>query len=725
LWPPSWWTKSGSGAFPDNLSFSWFLFTNASPSTTIVPGSFNAGVIHLRDDFRRSVRLRSLRKTLAAELLKLAVGIEAASGKIRTYAISFMPPSLPHRTFAVAPAIRANWRRYASALAFVALAILLRSWLTPLMAQQSFVVFLVAVLASAWFGGVGPALVSLVLLHFVHGYWFDYPRGFFEPNLASIVTTTAYYLVGILVGALSQARSSAQRRAREQQQEAVSQREHLRTTLSCMADGVFVTDVHGQLTLMNPAAEALTGWRLAEAVGRPWWEVFVIRREDAQEGVESPIDRVLQQRHAVHETMPVSLTSRTGQCVPIAFSAAPVQDPDGRIKGAVLVFRDESERRRTELALRNADRRKDEFLATLAHELRNPLAPIAMGLDLLEMSINDQKAIRDVCTMMQRQTRHMVRLVDDLLDVSRITRGKLELRRTEVDLGEILRNAVEASRPLVEEAQHHLILRLPDKQIRLYADANRLTQVIVNLLNNAAKFTPRQGRIELAATGATTEVALTVSDSGIGIPADKLDRVFEMFAQINESGEYGHTGLGIGLTLVKRLVEMHGGSIEVHSAGRNLGTTFQVRLPVLPQALPTTNGTSDTRHDGVPPPKRRVLVVDDNADALESLSRLVYFMGNEVRRARDGCEAIDVAREFQPDIVLMDLGMPNMNGYDAARRLRQEPWGRDVSIIATTGWGQEEDRRRTAEAGFDRHLVKPIELAALREVLGGASSPGA
>jgi CheY-like chemotaxis protein len=285
-------------------------------------------------------------------------------------------------------------------------------------------------------------------------------------------------------------------------------------------------------------------------------------------------------------------------------------------------------------------------------------------------------------------------------------------------LGDIVRNAVEAARPLIEEAQHELNVRLPDKHLLVYADANRLTQVLTNLLNNAAKYTPRQGRIELTVEGTTTEAIVTVSDSGIGIPADKLDRVFEMFAQINNGSEYGHTGLGIGLTLVKRLVEMHGGSVEVQSGGRNLGTTFQVRLPVLPVASSPTDGARSIGRASPSAAKRRVLVVDDNADALESLSRLVNLMGNDVRQAHDGLEAIDVARSFRPDIVLMDLGMPNLNGYEAARRMRQEPWARDVSLVATTGWGQEEDRRRTAEAGFDRHLVKPIEITSLREVLG-------
>jgi CheY-like chemotaxis protein len=236
-------------------------------------------------------------------------------------------------------------------------------------------------------------------------------------------------------------------------------------------------------------------------------------------------------------------------------------------------------------------------------------------------------------------------------------------------------------------------------------------------LNNSAKYTPREGQIELKAEFTGIDAIVTVADTGIGIPEDKLDAVFEMFTQINDTNETGHTGLGIGLTLVKRLVELHGGKVEVHSRGRNLGTTVRVCLPALPQPAligtgPLANGPSQPTLS-----RRKVLVVDDNADALESLSRLVTVLGNDVCKARDGQEALDAAQEFQPDIVLMDLGMPNMNGYEAARRIRQQPGGRKLLLVATTGWGQEEDRRRTTEAGFDRHLVKPIEAAALRELL--------
>jgi PAS domain S-box-containing protein len=607
--------------------------------------------------------------------------------------------------------------RYGIALILVAVAVLLRAGLDPVMGHPSVAVFMVAILLGAWTGGVGPALVCLVLLHFVHGYWFQTPRGLWEPNTGSIVSTIGWYVVGITVGILSQMRAAAQRRAHGQQLEAISQREQLRATLSCIANGVLVTDVHGRLTLMNPAAEALTGWNLRDAIGRQWHEVLAIRRENSQVEVESLMDLVLHQGRVKHETMPLALIARTGHTTPITYSAARVESLDGQLTGVVLVFRDESERQRTELALKNADRRKDEFLATLAHELRNPLAPICMGFDLLRLSADDPKAAKEVCAMMERQAKHMVRLIDDLLDVSRITCGKLELRKSRLELADIVHDAVAATRPLLDVADQQLTVHLPDKPLLLYADANRLTQVLMNLLNNASKYTPREGRIELVTEQIDDHVTFSVSDSGIGIPADKMDRVFDMFTQINDSNECGHKGLGIGLALVKRLVEMHGGSVDVQSRGRNLGTTFVVRLPALPDPTAKGNGALEVAQDGLGTAKRRILVVDDNTDALDSLSRLVALLGNEVRRAQDGLEAFEIARNFQPDIVLMDLGMPILNGYDAARRIRQEPWGRELVLVATTGWGQDDDRRRTAEAGFDRHLIKPITMAALREVL--------
>jgi CheY-like chemotaxis protein/nitrogen-specific signal transduction histidine kinase len=397
-----------------------------------------------------------------------------------------------------------------------------------------------------------------------------------------------------------------------------------------------------------------------------------------------------------------------------------VQTHDGIATGTVVVFRDESDRRRAQVALQDADRRKDEFLATLAHELRNPLAPICMGLDLLRLSGNDPQTAEEVRGMMQRQAQHMVRLIDDLLDVSRITRGNLELRCEQVQLADIVRDAVAATRPLLEASKHELKIQLPNQPVLLDADASRLTQVLTNLLNNALKYTPPLGRIELTAANIDGVLTVAVSDSGIGIPHDKIGRVFEMFTQIHEGRESGHTGLGIGLALVKRLVEMHGGSVDVHSPGQNLGTTFVVRLPASSAPANEGNGPAESAREVPPTSTRKILVVDDNVDAVESLSRLVAKLGNEVSRAHDGLKALEVGRTFHPDVVLMDLGMPNLNGYEAARRMRQEPWGRDVLLIAMTGWGQDDDRRRTSEAGFDHHLVKPVELAALRRALDGS-----
>jgi PAS domain S-box-containing protein len=610
---------------------------------------------------------------------------------------------------------RHRFSRYALAVAVVLIVVALRSLVHPLMGAQSFAVFLAGSIIAAWFGGVGSAILSLVLLHVVHAYWFN-DRTIIEPTIESIVTTSAYYLVGIAVGVLSQKRTAAYERAQEQQREALAQRERLRATFACMAEGVLVTDRTGRLTLMNPVAEELTGWNIEEAIGRPAWEIFVALHESGRERAESPIERILHEGRVVQERAALLLVSRTGREVPMAYSAAPVRDQQGQITGVVLVFRDESEQRRVETALRHADQRKDEFLATLAHELRNPLAPISMGLEILSLSGDDPRAAGEVRAMMQRQTQHMVRLIDDLLDVSRITRGKLELRLGQVEVADVIRNAIDATMPLIEEAGQALSVRLPEKPILLYADANRLTQVITNLLNNAAKFTPREGRIELSAEYASGEAAITVSDTGIGIPADRLDSVFEMFTQVHSNGEGRHSGLGIGLCLVKRLIEMHGGRVEAESRGQNLGATFRLRLPVMPQS--DSSMRSSGRAGELPlSGKRRVLVVDDNQDALKALSRLVAILGNEVREANDGSEALSVAEQFQPDIVLMDLGMPKMDGFEAARLMRERPWGRDILLVATTGWGQEEDRRRTAAAGFSRHLVKPIELDVLREIL--------
>jgi PAS domain S-box-containing protein len=368
--------------------------------------------------------------------------------------------------------------------------------------------------------------------------------------------------------------------------------------------------------------------------------------------------------------------------------------------------------------LREGDRRKDEFLAMLAHELRNPLAPIRNALRILQFG-TDVAAADRARAMIERQVGQMVRLVDDLLDVSRISRGKLTLRRERVELARVIEAALETSRPSIAAGGHELEIALPDEPLWVDGDATRLAQIFLNLLNNAAKYTRSPGRIRLVAERAGDGVAVHVRDTGIGIARDMLPRVFDMFMQVDErSPDRGESGLGIGLTLVKQLVEMHDGTVEARSDGPGTGSEFVVRLP-----LATIDGAVESRPaEPAPfvgngadqkPDRRRVLVVDDNLDSVESLGLLLDMMGYEVRTASDGVEALEVAAAFRPEVVLLDLGLPRLSGYEVAERLRELDGCAGAFVVALTGWGQEQDRRRSREAGFDRHLVKPVDPDAL------------
>jgi PAS domain S-box-containing protein len=375
-------------------------------------------------------------------------------------------------------------------------------------------------------------------------------------------------------------------------------------------------------------------------------------------------------------------------------------------------------------SLREADRRKDEFLAMLAHELRNPLAPIRNAVQIFRAKGPAVPELQWATELIDRQIHQMTRLVDDLLDVSRITRGKVELRREIVELGTVVENAVEASRPLIEKWGHELTVTVPAQPVRLDADPIRLAQVISNLLNNSAKYTRRGGRIALAAEAPGDQVLIRIKDNGIGISADLLPRVFDLFTQAGRSVEHSDGGLGIGLTLVQRLTEMHGGSVEARSDGPGKGSEFVVRLPV----------ARDTRRDGdvVPEPGAlspapsalRILVVDDNPDAADSLGMVLRMMGHEVHTAHDGLEAVGAATAFQPEVVLLDIGLPKLNGYEVARRIRDQPAGTEVLLVALSGWGQEEDRQRAREAGFDGHMTKPVDVRALQRLLETSLAAG-
>jgi signal transduction histidine kinase/ActR/RegA family two-component response regulator len=376
-----------------------------------------------------------------------------------------------------------------------------------------------------------------------------------------------------------------------------------------------------------------------------------------------------------------------------------------------------AEQARQAAALREADRRKDEFLAMLAHELRNPLAPIRNGLQVLRLADGDRSVVNRIRDMMDRQVQHLSRLVDDLLDVSRITRGKAELRTEAVDLNDVLARAVEAVRPLLDARRHRLTVSQPGRPVWVSADPTRLIQVVGNLLNNAAKYSEESAQIALALEEDGGRAVVRVRDTGVGIPPDMLPKVFDLFTQVDRTVDRSQGGLGIGLTLVRTLVEMHGGTVEASSDGIGTGSEFVVRLPALPAGAVGRAGSG--AEAGAPPAAYRVLVVDDNPDARDSLAELLRLTGHEVRTAPTGPKAIEVARAWRPDVALLDLGLPGMDGYEVARVLRAEPFGGSLLLVALTGYGQDEDRRRTQEVGFDHHLTKPADPHGLARLLAG------
>jgi signal transduction histidine kinase len=373
------------------------------------------------------------------------------------------------------------------------------------------------------------------------------------------------------------------------------------------------------------------------------------------------------------------------------------------------------ERKRAEESLKNADRRKEEFLATLAHELRSPLAPIRNGLQLMKLAKDDAVVVEQARTMMERQLGHLVRLVDDLLDVNRINLGKLELRKEPIEMASVVREAVEISRPLIEACGHELTVTLPPEPVYLDADLTRLAQVFSNLLNNAAKYSEPGGRIWLSAERQGNNVVVTVKDMGVGIPAEMLPKVFDMFTQVDRTLDRSQAGLGIGLSLVKNLVEMHGGCVEARSDGPGNGSEFVVRLTASVEKRGQVTQSAVMRQKCEA--KYRILVVDDNRDTAGSLAMILQMMGNDTRTAYDGEEAVAAASEFQPDVILLDLELPKLDGYEACRRIRKQPGGKELVIIAQTGYGQAEDRRRTHQAGFDYHIVKPLDPDALLKLL--------
>ncbi|WP_293394843.1 CHASE3 domain-containing protein [Nevskia sp.] len=627
------------------------------------------------------------------------------------------------------------------------------------------------------------------------------------------------------------------------------QAERLRTTLASIGDAVISTDCDAAITNMNAVAEELTGWPLADALGKPLDQVFRIINESSRKTVANPATRALSEGVIVGLANHTLLIARDGVERPIDDSAAPIRCKDGEIVGCVLVFRDVSEKRDAELRLERSERRlqsvmnaipqkiftarpngdidyfnphwseytglsaaqldgwlwtqaihpddlaenlrvwqqaidsgepfmfehrfrradgeyrwhlsrakaladdngevllwvgantdiheqkqtanelrdiaaqlaeadlrKNNFLAMLAHELRNPLAPIGNAVRTVQMFSEDATVVQSTASLMERQVQQIVRLVDDLLDVSRISHGKIELRRECVELAQIIQVAVETCRPALDAAGHQLSVALPSESVLLDADPARLAQSFGNLLNNACKYSEPGGHIYLTATCEGNEAVVSVKDTGIGIAANRLSNIFELFNQVDQSQERSQGGLGIGLTLVQQLVGLHGGSVRAYSDGPGHGSEFVVRLPVIVERLAEAPAPL-LRVEPKAPLAWRILVVDDNQDSAASLTLLLELSGNETAMAHDGLEALRIFETFKPEVVLLDIGLPKLNGYEVARKIRSLPGGDRITLVALTGWGQEDDRRKTREAGFDKHLVKPANYAELTAYL--------
>ena len=490
-----------------------------------------------------------------------------------------------------------------------------------------------------------------------------------------------------------------------------------RRFLETLPAGAYTCDPDGLITYFN--SHALELWGRAPKLNDPIDRFCGSFRLFAADGMAIPHDECWMARALRTEKEfnghEIVVERPDGQRRTVLAHANPIRDGSGKVLGAVNVLVDITDRKHAEDALTIADRSKNEFLAILAHELRNPLAPIRNAVEILNregaLAPDSQWALFAI----ERQVRQMARLIDDLVDIARITSDRLELRKERVDLASVLRSAIETTQSLVKAGGQEFTVVLPDAPIVLDADPIRLAQAVSNLLHNAAKYTERGGRIWLIAERSGDAATITVRDTGVGIPAAVLPHVFEMFTQGEQVRARTFGGLGIGLTLVKRLVEMHGGTIAAESAGQDKGSTFVIRLPVRAGASGSLQAQPEVQR--MSPPALRMLIVDDNRDAADSLAMLLRTTGNEIRTAYDGIEALQVAGEFRPEVVLLDIGLPKIDGHEVARRLRREPWGQRVCLIAVTGWSDESDRARSRAAGFDHHLVKPLDTAHLAQLL--------
>jgi PAS domain S-box-containing protein len=525
---------------------------------------------------------------------------------------------------------------------------------------------------------------------------------------------------GVVIGASKIARDVTERKRIE------AEREKFVTLIENSTDFIGMCDLDGVPFFVNRAGLKMVGLDDIEQARRMPVASFFFS-EDQDRMMHEFFPSVLRNGHGEVEVR--FRHFKTGAPRWMAYKVLTLPGADGRPVAFATVSQDVTERRRLEDDLRrvvaelsDADRRKNEFLAMLAHELRNPLAPISNAVRALSLGRRDETAVDSASEMLERQVGQIIRLVDDLLDVSRISRGKIALRPERVELTRIIDQAVEASRAQYRSMDQELTVSLPSEPVYLNADPTRLAQVVGNLLNNAHKFTDVGGRISVAVEREGAQVVIRVKDTGVGIAAEHLAGIFEMFTQVESSLERSRSGLGIGLTLVKTLVEMHGGTVEAHSDGPGRGSEFVVRLPVLRDVPESLSPAAPEHLDASPVVRRRVLIVDDNRDAAEWLATLLSLSGHETHIALDGDQAVKAAERLLPDAILLDIGLPRIDGYEVCRRIREQPWGRGLMIVALTGWGQEEDRQKSKEAGFNTHLVKPVDDEVIMNLLASLPS---
>jgi PAS domain S-box-containing protein len=531
---------------------------------------------------------------------------------------------------------------------------------------------------------------------------------------ANVIITALYDKTGNLTGFSKITRDLTERRRQEELLR--ESEERFRLLVEGVKDyAIFMLDPEGRISSWNQGAELIKGYRPEEILGKHF-SVFYTDEALARGWPEHELRVARREGRFEDEGWRVRKDGSTFWANVVITA---LRDSQDRLLGFAKVTRDLTDRKRIE-ALEEADLRRNEFLAMLSHELRNPLAPIRNALSVMRMNGVSESALDWAKTVVDRQVTHLTRLVDDLLDVSRIASGKITLQREPVEVAQVVASAVESSQPLIDSREHTLELRLPDEPLLVQGDLTRLSQVVMNLLNNAAKYTPEGGHIRLTVERDGAVAVIRVRDTGVGMTADLLPKVFDLFTQGDRSLDRSEGGLGIGLTLVYRLVMLHGGSVAATSEGPGLGSELTIRLPVLTAETPPWPRPVSQRTERRSDVSRRVLVVDDNQDATETLELLLQLWGHEVRIAYEGEGALSQAAEFRPDIVLLDIGLPGMSGYEVARQMRGLPECREAMLVAVTGYGQDSDRRQSKEAGFDHHLVKPVQPGVLRDLIGSA-----